>query len=678
MEAINKFPRPQNISDLRSFVGLVEQLAGYSKEVSATLTPLRPLLSVKNPFCWTADHDRAFAATKAALTAPPILQPFDPSRETELHTDASRLNGLGYVLLQRDRGTMHWHLIECGSRFITPTEGRYAMVELELLAVVWATQKLRLYLLGLPHFTLVTDHKPLVSILDKQTLDAVDNGRLKRLKLKLTPYNFTTTWKKGNAHQVADALSRSPTTQPSAEEAKEAETLYTAVSCIHAVRPLEDDQETRGELKQHEDPLLAALQEAAAADQTYQEQLETVLNGTWDKAEGETKALKKHAGELTADNGLLLLGCRLLVPRACRRTVLERLHASHQGIERTQRRARQTVWWPGISADIKSTVENCEACQRHLPSLPRETLKTDPVPKRVSEEMAADFGEWKGQHFLVVTDRFTGFPLVYPLSTAPTAKTLIKKLVWHFSHYGTPIRLRTDGGLQFTAEETRMFLQNWGVKHAVSTPHYPQSNGLAESAVKLVKNLLKKCEGFNNAFQEGMLELRNTPREGGKSPAELLMGQPLRSRVPAHWSAFSKQNLKALDAYDEHRAKQLEKTTARYNASASDLPTLSVGTFVRIQDPATKVWNRTGYIVWQGRSRDYRVKTPSGRVLWRNRRYLRPAAEPQPKEEAHPEEDPQTAGKMQPEDQAEQNGDTGATLRRSSRVRFAPDRFMHV
>ena len=66
------------------------------------------------------------------------------------------------------------------------------MVELELLAAVWAVKKCRLYLLGLPKFTLVVDHQPLVSILDKFTLDAVENPRLQRFKEKLAPYVFTT------------------------------------------------------------------------------------------------------------------------------------------------------------------------------------------------------------------------------------------------------------------------------------------------------------------------------------------------------------------------------------------------------------------------------------------------------------------------------------------------------
>ena len=91
---------------------------------------------------------------------------FDPKKPTALHTDASRLNGLGYVLLQKHGE--EWKLIQCGSRFLTDTESRYSMVELELLAIVWATKKCRLYLQGHSEYNVITDHRPLVAILDKK------------------------------------------------------------------------------------------------------------------------------------------------------------------------------------------------------------------------------------------------------------------------------------------------------------------------------------------------------------------------------------------------------------------------------------------------------------------------------------------------------------------------------
>ena len=89
VDAIAKFPRPENVTQMRSFMGLVQQLADFSAEISMAAGPLRPLLRSNTPYIWTEDHTLAYAEVKKALTAPPVLSIFDPTAETYLHTDAS-------------------------------------------------------------------------------------------------------------------------------------------------------------------------------------------------------------------------------------------------------------------------------------------------------------------------------------------------------------------------------------------------------------------------------------------------------------------------------------------------------------------------------------------------------------------------------------------------------------
>ena len=101
---------------------------------------------------------------------------FDPKKPTELHTDAARTKGLGFVLLQEQKGEKK--LVQCGSRFLGDAETRYSMVELELLGVVWAMKKCHIYLSGMKDFKIIVDHKPLESILNKKTLNEVDSPRL--------------------------------------------------------------------------------------------------------------------------------------------------------------------------------------------------------------------------------------------------------------------------------------------------------------------------------------------------------------------------------------------------------------------------------------------------------------------------------------------------------------------
>ena len=99
------------------------------------------------------------------LTSPSILSQFNPDLETIVETDASRLYGLGYALLQRDNNG-NLRLIECNSRFLSETEGRYATCEIELLAIRYAFKKLHRFLAGLDTFRLISDHKPLIPILE--------------------------------------------------------------------------------------------------------------------------------------------------------------------------------------------------------------------------------------------------------------------------------------------------------------------------------------------------------------------------------------------------------------------------------------------------------------------------------------------------------------------------------
>ena len=181
-EAITKYPTPANRSDLRSFIGLVNQLSTSTNTLAALLTPLRPLLSTKNEFLWSDHHQEAFTNIKKSLTASPLLSFFNMTKPTQLSTDASR-QGLGFVLQQLTGE--EWTLVQAGSRFLSDTETRYAVIELEMLAVCWAITKCRLFLAGLQHFHVATDHNPLIPILNTRRLDEVENPRLQRLKSRL-------------------------------------------------------------------------------------------------------------------------------------------------------------------------------------------------------------------------------------------------------------------------------------------------------------------------------------------------------------------------------------------------------------------------------------------------------------------------------------------------------------
>ena len=537
IEAISKFPTPTNLVELRSFMGLVNQLSDFSPDIAGAAEPLRGLLKIKNAYVWTPAQEEAFTAVKKALTSPPVLAPFNPELETMLQTDASRRNGLGYALLQKHGES--WRLVQCGSRFLTDTESRYAIVELECLGVVWAMKKCHLYLLGRP-FNLVIDHKPLVPILDRYTLDMVENPRLQRLKEKVSHYKFETTWRKGKEHYLPDALSRAPISDPKAEDClgeieQEVESVIRAVT----VRGLS------GEHAGLPDPYLEKIKAAAEEDTDYQSVIQAITEGFPEKPElipPPVRHFWKVRRDLCVVDDMVLKGSQLVIPTTLRKDVLAELHSSHQGIERTKRCARQLVYWPGMNSDIKSTVEACEPCQIFQPTQQKETLRNDPLPSRPFEDTSADLFSQGNHKYLVYVDRYSGWPVVHVWKNDPSSQQVIDALSSDFAAYGVPLRIRTDGGPQFAAASFKDFLDTWNVATGFSSPHYPQSNGHAEAAVKAMKSLVAKtnCKGNLSCheFVTGLLEWRNTPKEHGCSPAQLLYGHSIRTRIPATAAAL--------------------------------------------------------------------------------------------------------------------------------------------
>ncbi|XP_065190896.1 uncharacterized protein K02A2.6-like [Sycon ciliatum] len=627
--AIRQFEVPCNRTDLRSFFGLVNQCSDFTPRIAELSEPLRPLLKTSNEFAWDQQHTIAFQAVKAILTESPVLAFFQPGKPLRLETDASVKNGLGFALWQQ-HDDQQWHLIQCGSRFLSDAETRYAVIELECLAVVWAVHKCRLYLSG-AQFSLITDHRPLVPIINSYTLDQIENSRLLRLIMKLRPYQVKASWRKGSEHVFADALSRHPVSIPTSDdELGEDPALFCRSIRICL---LQDGPQSLQ---------FAKLRAAAASDPDYQMLLGYIQNGFPSAQKQLPEPLRAYWNvreHLSTDNGIVLKGLRIVVPASLRASTLIDLHAAHQGLTRTKRRARQTVYWPGMNSELDTLVRSCDACREFQPSQSAEPPISDRKPTLPFESVSADLFSCQGCEYLVFVDRLTGWPCIAKLGHSATSADVIRHFRRWFPDVGVPQVISTDGGPQFASHRFAEFCERWGIRHIKSSPHYPQSNGHAEAAVKAMKYLVEKTTNDGNldtdAFQRGLLEWRNTPGTSGKSPAQLLYGRPLVSFVLAQWSQFdSHWQDTASDMDDVDRVDQPPSQPHR------ELSHLSIGTHVDIQHPKTKRWSSRGVVVAIGDHRDYYVKLPSGRVYWRNRRYLRPYRPPTPASTAMPASSP--------------------------------------
>ena len=237
---------------------------------------------------------------------------------------------------------------------------------------------------------------------------------------------------------------------------------------------------------------------------------------------------------------MILYNDRVVVPPSLRPHILKHLHAAHQGTSAMEHRARAIVYWPGMTKAIQDTRRACQDCNRNAPSQAAPPPLPSPPPSTPFEAIFADFFDYGGHHYLVVGDRLSGWVEVFgspPGSHLAGASGLVRHLRTFFATFGVPEELSSDGGPEFTAGCTKDFLSHWGVRHRVSSAHFPQSNGRAEVAVKTAKRLLMSNTGptgnlNHDGFLRAMLQLRNTPNpDCNVSPAQIVFGRPLRDAL---------------------------------------------------------------------------------------------------------------------------------------------------
>lgn len=599
--AIRDMKPPTNITELRRLMGMANQLGKFSSKLAEISQPLRVLLSKKTVWMWGQAQEQAFTDLKEELSKSTILALYNPQAETKVSADASAY-GLGAVLLQQNNSI--WKPVAYASRSMTETEQRYAQIEKEALATTWACEKFATYILG-KKFHIETDHKPLVPLLGMKDLDKLP-PRVLRFRLRLARFQYTITHVPGKYLYTADALSRAPTANADNDARLQEEAESLIAECI-AHLPASNER-------------LDEYRKAQAADPICTQVISYCKNG-WPKENKITPEVKpywKARGDLTVyEKTLLLYDKRIVVPESLRRQTLEKIHTGHQGIQRCRLRAKSSVWWPGISRTINDMVTQCLTCAKHL--TPRsEPMMPTSLPDYPWQKVSSDLFQLDGKQYIVVVDYFSRYPEVVKLPST-TSGHIIEILKRMFSRHGIPETVVSDNGPQYSSREFSEFSKAYNFLHITSSPHYAQSNGHAERAVKTVKKLLSKAKDPHMA----LLAYRSTPFSWcGLSPAELLMGRQIRANIPLHkdklnpdWKylePFRKQN-------KEFKDRQKKDFDRRHRTQPlSTLP------------DNTEVWVTTGNQQIPGRvvssasaPRSYLVTTPSGDIR-RNRSHLNP------------------------------------------------------
>ena len=172
-------------------------------------------------------------------------------------------------------------------------------------------------------------------------------------------------------------------------------------------------------LKQYPDSCIEEVRKASAKDENLQ-QLLNILKEGWPKLKEEMlEALKPYfdfRDTLSHEDGVILKGCRLLIPHALQATMKKKLHLAHLGYDSMMRRARDTVFWLGMAKDIRNVIDGCAICQKYKPRNQKETLMQDDTSKPW-EKIGIDLFEIEGRHYLVVVDFYTFYIEVEYLTT---------------------------------------------------------------------------------------------------------------------------------------------------------------------------------------------------------------------------------------------------------------------
>lgn len=480
---------------------------------------------------WSGAQEEAFQKVKTMLVSATALAYYDVNRNTVISADASSY-GLGAALLQEHEGELK--PVAFCSRTLSDAEKRYSQIEKECLAGVWACERFARYVQGMECFRLQTDHKPLVPLINTYDLDKVP-PRCQRLLMRLLRFNVVAEHVPVKHLVVADALSRSPLTDIGDEHTDQEVQAY--VESVVENAPISSQK-------------LDKIRSATQQDEELQKIVQFIRN-RWPPKTSLLPSLHGYysaRAHLSETDGLVLYQDRLVIPAALRSEVLKQLHEGHQGLTRCRVRARMSVWWPRISAEITKTVSTCKFCIENKPTQRREPLLTTPLPGGPWQRIAADLCELEKQNYLIVTDYYSRHIEIAHLSST-SSHQVITRLKGMFARWGIPLELVSDNTTQFTSGEFQDFCQSYGFAHTTTSPHYPQANGAVERAVQTAKRILKQPDPYL-----ALMCYRATPSAAtGESPALLMTGRHIRTTLPMledklHATPVNRQQIQQKDA----------------------------------------------------------------------------------------------------------------------------------
>ena len=518
-KAVQEFPTPKTVKDVRSFLGLAGYYRRFIKDFSKIASPMIDLTKKDEDFKWTEKCEAAFNELKQRLVSPPILAYPNYSEPYILQTDASR-DSVGMVLAQIQDSSER--VIAYAGKRLSPNEKNYNTTEIEALAVIEGLKHFDPYLRG-NHVTIVTDHSALVWLLAQKE----PKGRIARWIAYLQQFDYSIEHKSGNKHTNADGLSRRPYLEMSNPDTLVAddEILPPLDSEVHGANAVRQKQTNKSNARRfaskrrnkpqrprYKYPDIAWTQdrvkECQRADVNINNIITYMEHKTLPANDSEAREILLSADSYLLEEGVLYhiagkqvsptntkrqtdeLHVRLVVPKELRHDVLTASHgdlgSGHYGTQRTYATMRLKYFWTGMYHDCKNWVLSCEAC--NMRKTPVRPIKAElhPLPTvMANERWAMDIVTLPltprgNRYVLTFTEYNSRFVEAFALketSANSIARVLVDEICFR---YGAPQQLLSDLGANLVSQVVAETCELLKIERLFTAPYRPQTDGLLE------------------------------------------------------------------------------------------------------------------------------------------------------------------------------------------------------